>query len=125
MKYIKYYKLFEANDIDQLINWEMINDIKDMSLEYLDDGYRLIIIVYYRIPVGNRLEEIYSLVYDHSTNKEEKLNIDNMNINKKYIKYHITLHKKVDNYHIYDNTKTIELHERIMSAYPKENICHY
>ena len=109
MKYIKYYKLFEANDIDQLINWEMINDIKDMSLEYLDDGYRLIIIVYYRIPVGNRLEEIYSLVYDHSTNKEEKLNIDNMNINKKYIKYHITLHKKVDNYHIYDNTKTYRI----------------
>ena len=54
MKYLKKYQsddFYSPEEVEKLwanlINWEMINDIKDMSLEYLDERYNLEIYVEY------------------------------------------------------------------------------
>lgn len=49
MKHLKSYKLFEStnqteNFFRDKINWELIETIKDLSLEYLDDGSKLVFI---------------------------------------------------------------------------------
>lgn len=45
MKYLKSYKIFESfeeSDVQEVfepyINWELVRDVKEMSLEYIDDG---------------------------------------------------------------------------------------
>jgi hypothetical protein len=47
MKHLKSYKLFESNNQTEnffrdKINWDLINNLKDLSLEYLDDGGKLL-----------------------------------------------------------------------------------
>lgn len=43
MKYIKLYE--HKYYIDSLINWNLINDAKDMALEYIDEGFTLYLFV--------------------------------------------------------------------------------
>jgi len=40
MKWIKSYKLYESNQLDvkSMVNWNLINDLRDLALEYLDKG---------------------------------------------------------------------------------------
>ncbi len=40
MRYIKSYKLYESKQLDvkSMVNWNLINDLKDLALEYLDKG---------------------------------------------------------------------------------------
>lgn len=40
MRYIKSYKIFESSDyFKTIVDMDIIQDLKDISLEYLDDGY--------------------------------------------------------------------------------------
>ena len=40
MKYLKKYKIFESSEhFESMVNMNLIQDIKDLSLDYLDDGY--------------------------------------------------------------------------------------
>ena len=43
MRYLKAYKLFESENYlhNESINWELINDAKDLSLDNLDEGLSL------------------------------------------------------------------------------------
>jgi hypothetical protein len=48
MKYISQYNRFikESYGENPSINWDLINTAKDLSLEYLDEGYKLCYKVY-------------------------------------------------------------------------------
>jgi hypothetical protein len=81
MKYIKLYKIFESSlgllddmpiDIKDLfsnhINYDLIQEMKDLSLEYIDDGYTL----YYSIYVndGKVLNNSWKLLLNAEFNHE-------------------------------------------------------
>lgn len=79
---MKYLKLYEESNSVNKINWEMIEDIKDMSLEYLDGGCMLGLYVYgvhlYWLPdrkdkkvLGNG-ESIYRFYYSHENGFREE-----------------------------------------------------
>lgn len=116
---MKYLKLFEADSKKNHINWEMIEDIKDMSLEYLDEGFTLNIII---------IEKSYPIVpsnffinieYNHRGEIKEG-DLDKYDYISEYkFGYSISLMNKS-----YDNpvniNKTNELMDRIRYAYPNE-----
>lgn len=74
MKYLKLYEAYSGidmkNEVNRSINWKMVDDIKDMSLEYLDDDFRLIIDVYLT-DIGKHEMLGYRLTYDHRTDDLE------------------------------------------------------
>jgi hypothetical protein len=46
MKYLKKYKIFESSEhFESMVNMNLIQDIKDLSLDYLDDGYTISYVV--------------------------------------------------------------------------------
>ena len=158
MKYLKlmesyHIRLYEElirgdyvkNIISSHVNYDMINDIKDMSLEYLDEGYLLSINGLYKIDFSNedtlrdynkyyhiehwhrQLEigylSIFYMKYYH-TKDEERWNIfDDFwepyfnKINDDDIYYHVQLNKYIS----YDDINN-ELIERVTDAYPNVHI---
>jgi len=140
MKYIKLYEAYKLGDekrteelFSSLIDWDMIENIKDMSLEYLDEGKILCIGIaydedkkkrdpwlqyYYRSPVNN--DHIAYITFTHRNYNikwikfylEDKVTSD-------YISYNFYLYKEPNGPYI---RNTNELVKRIKLAYPDKNI---
>lgn len=77
MKYLKLYEeinyheegyYMDSEEVERIftpmINWNLINDVKDMSLELIDWGYYLTIFVY-----RDGGSELYKLNFDHTHNE--------------------------------------------------------
>ena len=112
---MKYLKLFEAEKKKNHINWEMIEDIKDMSLEYLDEGMVLDILIierafpiavsnfYMRIQYSHRGEILDGDIdHDYTSEYEFGYSVSLVNYEKTYINL----------------DETVELMNRIGCAYP-------
>ena len=72
MKYLKQFnevfnKEHTQKVFESIIRWDMIQDVKDMSLEYLDMNMKLYLGVCYKSKV--RLADLYEINYTHGLNK--------------------------------------------------------
>ena len=66
MKYLKsIYESTPEEMIKSLINWELINDAKDLSLDYLDNGFTLNILVGFYKTAREILTKLFTLVFNH------------------------------------------------------------
>lgn len=128
MKYLKKYKLFERfeesdtqNVFEPYVNWDMIETLKDMSLEYLDEGMTLTLEIIYLD------KSFYFMKYNHEKlNSSWNCTFDDLTegpyelepIKPNYITYKFYLIKigktTVKSGH--------ELRSRMKEAYPNENI---
>lgn len=116
MKHIKLFEAYIVNDkVKDLINWRMIDDIKDIALEYIDDGFKLCIGIYI---IYNKNFYRFYIRYDHSEDSivEDKTIDMRQDSTKDRIDYNVYLIKRG---YVF-NMK--ELAERIKEAYPNENI---
>ena len=59
--------------LNDYINWKLIDDAKDMSLEYLDQGMRLTLWADYGVNKGTS-KELYSISYCHEYQNEDIIN---------------------------------------------------
>lgn len=136
MKYLKKYKLFERfeesdtqNVFEPYVNWDMIETLKDMSLEYLDDGMTLKLeIIYLNQFIAYDFDRsFYFMKYNHGKlNSSWNCTFDDLTegpyelepIKPNYITYKFYLIK------IGEITvkSTHELRSRMKDAYPNENI---
>lgn len=124
MKYIKLYESHTKYKYPGSINWDMIENIKDMSLEYLDDNYALGIYVYSK----KTSESIYRMFYTHQNGVQEDWrlkatqkpwsNSDKLG----QIFYRVLLYNISDRGSPLHRDKSNELRERILMAYPSEDI---
>lgn len=89
---------------ESFINWDLLEDAKDMSLEYLDDGYTLVITINYRVmnkhtmPISETYHKLYTLRYNHSSSAGKwhsylPFKLDDVDVDK--ISYHIDLENRV------------------------------
>ena len=142
MKHLKAYNIFESieDGLDLLdtkevfepyINWNMIYDLKDLALEYLDTGFELVVRIRYNIPkdvkerndeFGN-VENVWTLCYTHQSDNFTFLypssNVYDLEpIDKNNIEYFITL---VKDYYLHKE-ETNELVEEIKVRYPELKI---
>lgn len=123
MKYIKLYEEIDQSFIDQVsqfINWKMISDIKDMSLEYIDNEYTLHIFVFYTMNNGISVKTM-RLTFNH-TQSDIDWGIHRDIEKKENIYYRVRLIGKKSGDFILNNEKTIELVDRIKDAYPNEKV---
>ena len=91
MRYLKKYKIFESSEPEdyfkKIVNLKLIEDLKDLCLEFLDNGYKLT----YQVRIGN---SGYIVMFGHlqlknnkipdgiTTAEEEYLELRNSEINK-------------------------------------------
>lgn len=142
MKHINTYKLFEAAkesreiNLADLVNRDMIADLKDLSLEVIDRGYSLLISIFLKNvnPIGSveidHRNEDYVLYHEYD-NFEDLiiLRIEKEDLNAK-LKYKFCFYKEntdrndENNYgqSTYCCDSNDEILERICSMYPEENI---
>lgn len=127
MKYIKLYEEIDQSfiyQVSQFINWKMISDIKDMSLEYIDEGYTLNITVFSIMHNNGISPKIMKLVFNH-TQSDIIWGIPRV-VEKEDISYRVKLvykHGKFDsNKKISEILKTSELLKRINDSYPNEKV---
>lgn len=150
MKYLKLYEKFIHNDeirteelFSPLIDWDMIENIKDMALEYLDYGKTLYINAHYKTDESsNRSYDVFKnyvsggfyilmIEFTHHEYKTKWSNISTL-VNKinviDYLKplatsdniyYSFYLSKYPHGPYVRD---TKELAKRIKVAYPNKNI---
>lgn len=138
MKRLNSFKKFEAvylkmhNSEDcfkDRINFKMIDDIKDMALEYLDMGFGLHIDVFFRSSSLNIVPICYvSFSHDKSEFKYEEITCLEDNLKFVDINYRILLLPLSKPWEHYPGSKHMrelieELKSRISEAYPKEIIC--
>ena len=107
MKYLKPYKIFESESYldNESINWDLINDAKDLALDYLDGGLEL----EYKIDYNGLT--VLSGVYSHNKDKqtwsgskfENNVELDNEKL----------VVEKISNYNIMASKKRIQLIEAI------------
>lgn len=142
------------SEILKHINFRLLSDIKDMSLEYIDDNLALEVSVMYPFSITNKNKFnykrekfishkiIYHISYSH-TKKNEEFLIDNIrfihqdcildtisNISDNKFVYTINLTKDYDDReevgterdYVSYHSKTLELKERVIEAYPNTNI---
>ncbi len=134
MKYLKNYKLFEfqisrfdesdVNDVfEAYINWKLIEDAKDMALEYIDDGMSL------GVEISYINHYVYHIRYNHKETYSEWIS-DSFNnltegpyelepIDRNKIIYQFYLEKDDG---MIDKESDKELELRVKEAYPDENI---
>lgn len=129
---MKYLKTFEGIEpikliedyLSKMINWDMIKDIKDMALEYLDDGYELGIHIknYTLDDVFHRM--IYTIEYSHDRYDEDWVDLHGLFYIGDNIEYRIFLmiDKGWPSKIKYDKDMSLELISRIKEAYPNEII---
>ena len=128
MKYLKGYcevnessygpiGLEETKEIySQFINWEMIEEAKDMALDYIDKGATLTLAVCAKDTI------IYQLLFNHDNNEFEWFNHIYFDVDGHYeggeedLKYYFDL-TSLNNGFMED---TWELKTRIKRAYPDE-----
>ena len=125
--YLKKHKLFESN-IESYIDMGVIENVKDLSLDYLDDGLELEFIIDYHIN-GDPSKSINLLTGKYSHNSdilewlhksiEQSLIEEVSNINKNYLYYCFYLNRNGE----YDCVDSIEdLNKSISDFYPDLNI---
>lgn len=134
MKYLKLYESYEDQvklEIKNLLNNNLINDVKDMSLEYLDSGMTLIINVYSASqgmlsPGHVRIYKSLEYIYSHKLD-EYKWILDNTTLPIRKLSYEFILEKRMPPYLITSrksdnvcNAACKELYERVRMAYPNE-----
>jgi hypothetical protein len=134
MKYLKSYKLFELqisgfeeSDIksvfESCINWNLVRDVEEMSLDYIDNDMILNLEITY-----DKKYYIYFMRYDHSGSKSDWMTgsfnsltegpyeLEPIDKTKIVYQFYLTkdemIQKEADN----------ELESRIKEAYPNENI---
>jgi hypothetical protein len=120
--------------ISKSINWHIIQDIKDMSLEYIDDGYMLRLVVIMTTPAENGGVNLFAVVnkeysypvyllwYDHDQSDEEYdyvTRFDKGDIDISKIVYRVNIFPKNGDY---NSDLSSELASRVMSAYPEINV---
>ena len=142
MRYLKSYKIFESfeeSDVQDVfepyINWELVRDVQEMSLEYIDGGMILNLEISY-----GKYESvlkppfyIYHMKYNHDgikrTWKPESFNTltegpyELEPIDKSEMVYQFYLVDGNTGLYCGDEDKELEL--RIKEAYPSENINPY
>lgn len=122
---MKYLKLFEAYTIDNrvkdLINWNLINDLKEMSLEYIDDNCFLTMVI--RVVCGFKLYT-YSLRYNHERDelRESCSEYTTSIVRPQYSNIKIYNNPDDTGFSWLNSDYSKELQLRIMEAYPDENI---
>ena len=139
MRYLKSYKIFESfeeSDVQEVfepyINWELVRDVQEMALEYIDGGMILNLEITY-----GKYESvlkppfyIYHMQYNHNSIKRTwKISgLESLTegpyelepIDKSEMVYQFYL---VDeNTGLYCSDEDKELESRIKEAYPNENI---
>ena len=141
LRYLKSYKLFESfeeSDVQDVfepyINWELVRDVQEMALEYIDEGMILNLEISY-----GKYESvlkppfyIYHMQYNHDgiikNWKPESFNnltegpYELESIDKSEMVYQFYL---VDELGLYSKEEDKELESRIKEAYPNENINPY
>lgn len=141
MKYIKLYE--ELSPVETLINWSLIDDVKDMALEYIDVGFTLNVTVKLRVRIYSTLTDnaVYNLKYNHDIKIEFKVwedatsaiklkhFYDIANFNKIIYEIHLTydhhtFHSDILKQHTLAlaRMRSYDLAERAIEAYPNENI---
>jgi len=135
MRYLKTYKIFESiedgldkedtkNVFESYINWNMIHNLKDIALEYLDNGLTLIVRIRYNDEAYHKEKYtniIYTICFKHecdvSTFSTPSFNIYNLEpIDKSRIQYHIFIvNKDVDTM----KKETSEVIEILGDMYPE------
>lgn len=147
MKYLKtYIKLFESSDAKELfgddINNQLIQDIKDMSLEYIDEGYILSYSVFVYDRQSNGYLKILSGEFSHSDddNYEDYNVVDYSDHNKMYhikttnflknLKTSFRYDIGINNFYKFNDHESLKvigeyvktIINRITEMYPDENI---
>ena len=114
----KYNKWKCEEVFSPLINWDMIEDIKDMSLEYLDMGYTLYLSFIY---LSKKNEyELFNLSFNHAALNKRWYDVNEifvkfLDTNKLFYRFNLK-RSKFQNY--YNELINNELEERILDAYP-------
>ena len=131
---MKYLKLFESvgcseEDTEKVfkpyINWDMISDLKELSLDYLDDGFILRIRVKYETPktlASLLADHVYLLDFKQSA-LTSRFSVPNHNV------YNLEpIDKRFINYYIFipmlDKQKVKNIVEILSEMYPeiKDNL---
>lgn len=122
MKYLKTYE--NTSQVVKLINWDLINDARDMALEYFDEKYSLIIDISIPIPSshGGDRTFLYTFIFDHSGDRNHG-RLDSFIEENMVISYSITI---ISFFSIPPDDKLIRMQEELISrlseAYPNESI---
>ena len=139
MKYLKKYKIFESSEhFESMVNMNLIQDIKDLSLDYLDDGYIISYVVKSIHPefvdyalLAGRLstsDELNSSLskWEHWTNyKPEYIDEVKESINKYGLTYFFRLKEKKEGSLLRLLTMKdaqVDILSRIRGMYPHEKI---
>jgi hypothetical protein len=117
LKTLNKYWLYSESFVREKINWELMETTKDLSLDYLDDGCRLIIYVF----IGDIL--VYTDLYSHYKSLTKwsryfKKNIDTIS-NNNDVSYKIRLDSKKNNY-LSDESKELSL--SVKDYFPNEEL---
>ena len=117
LKTLNKYWLYSEPFVKENINWKLIETTKDLSLDYLDDGCRLIIYVF----ISDIL--VYTDLSSHSRSSNKwsryfKKNIDIIS-NSNDISYKIRLDSKKNNY-LSDESKELSL--SVKDYFPNEEL---
>lgn len=141
MRYLKTYENSkQLVKLKDRINWDLINDAKDMALEYLDEKYSLIVEIIIPVPSRNWGDRtfLYTFIFDHDgdTKRGSLDSIIKEDIVISYLIAIIRIHPPEMHLHISDdelnsiNKKIMtdgkimqeELISRLSEAYPNEII---
>jgi hypothetical protein len=117
LKTLNKYWLYSEPFVKEKINWKLIETTKDLSLDYLDDGCRLIIYVF----IGDIL--VYTDLSSHYTSSTKwaryfKKNIDIIS-NSNDISYKIRLDSEKNNY-LSNESKELSL--LVKDYFPNEKL---
>ena len=124
MRYLKSINEHSKDYLNSIINWEMIADAKELSLDYLDQG--MILTIY----VLNDGMLLYIEIYSHDLNDVEKVWDERIIVYKFDIRYKFFLseyvdgddyHKPTENCYIFKN----ELVDILKEMYPDEKIYYF
>lgn len=135
MKYIKLYEsyIYEGNPLEETIkshiNNGLINDLFDMSLDYIDKGLTMYLLItdcnhneLLYIDFNHKMKDYSYEDYTSDSDSLVKEIIDN--IKEEKLKYYFELFTFKEDRKV-DNKSTNELQDRIRLAYPDESINHF
>jgi hypothetical protein len=134
MELVNKYRLSCKPFIEGKINWNLIQAAKDASLDYLDEGFNLRVIVGYNLQISKRKGKliVYSEVFSHdkiySDSNYTNLFSNNMNIvkNNEGLSYNFILEPSRDSRNwgkiLFDTFKSNELISLLKDMFPNEII---
>lgn len=127
MKYLasineKYNKEKCEEVFSPLIDWNFVEDLKDMSLEYLDMGGVLFLSFIY-LSGKNNQHELFRLIYSHDSlynfwYEVNEIFVKFPNVKKLFYKFNIDFRSENHDVKLINN----ELRERVVEAYPNIKI---